>query len=270
MSLSARTKETIERLVDRHTFANEMTSLEKYHAGRTKKAPKVRETTLSYADRETKRLGIYDWSKNKEGFHFSSARAAALKEVRDVLIPKLISESDTSEFDEVSETLPNMSHRRCFVRGIVDAIGSPALIYDAGLIELVFKYPEPNEGSFDSNPIRGFFLAFKTADRKEAKRNTEVFEKILEMNLLEKCQLSSSDALLKCMQYMILDAEEFFGIYEHFVSVKTSTQPASRRFMYHRSKTGNVAQEAIEKLKQAYSNNKFVSDDEKRKMILLL
>ena len=270
MSLSAKTKKTIESLIDRHIFANEMVSLEKYHAGRSKKPPKVRPATTAYVQKEIEPHGMYDWKDNKEGFHYSREKAAALKDVRDVYIPRLVEESDTGEFEELAEMLPSMSHRRCFVRGIVDAINNPAIIYEAGLLDLIFKYPEPNEGSFDSNPIRGFFLSFKTADRKEAKRNTEIFEKILEMNLLEKCQLSSSEALLKCMQYLILDAEEFFGVYEHFVSVKTSTSLSGRRFRFHSVQKHNVAQEAVEKLKRAYSNNKFVSDDEKRKMILLL
>ena len=122
-----------------------------------------------------------------------------------------------------------------------------------------------------SDPIRGFFLTFKTDKRSEAQKNTEVFKEILRSDLLSGDKLKSSESLLKCMEFLVLDAEEFALLHDEVANAKAKSDLGSRRNRFHGSRViSDLSEEAKQKLKSRYLKNKFVSDDEKRKMMLLV
>jgi hypothetical protein len=170
------------------------------------------------------------------------------------------------DYAEFIEPL-TMSDKRVFLREVVDKLGPSLLTQNRDVSEVFFSVPEPSDGSFDSNHIRGVFVSFKTKDPERAKENSEILRRMLRMRLYEKCELGSSKSFVGCAQYIDMPVDEFYKFYHQMMEVVKNLRGKSKHARFH--KRDDVV-ELAERLKQSYLKSIFISEDDKKKFLLLI
>jgi hypothetical protein len=170
------------------------------------------------------------------------------------------------DYAEFIEPL-TMSDKRVFLREVVDKLGPSLLTQNRDVSEVFFSVPEPNDGSFDSNHIRGVFVSFKTKDPERAKENSEILRRMLRMRLYEKCELGSSKSFMGCAQYIDMPVDEFYEFYHQMMEVAKNLREKSKHARFHKR---DDMVELAERLKQSYLKSIFISEDDKKKFLLLI
>lgn len=234
--------------------------------------PKTSCETLEYIQCEVSKRGVYEYGTNDAGFSAGAAAVQLERELRDENITRMVETIDTFELEEVCGMLPTKAFQLNFIRKVVDLVASPSTLQSANLLNFVFSHPQPLEASMLSDPIRGFFMSFKTNDPEEAALNTETFKTVLAMSDSIRDKLSSSESMVKAVRYLILSAEEFVEILDDTARLKVASDFNSRKYRYVNLKSSlqsDLFLKAKESLKASYCANVFVSEDEKRKMKLI-
>ena len=90
---------------------------------------------------------------------------------------------------------------------------------------------------------------------------------MLRMRLYEKCELGSSKSFVGCAQYIDMPVDEFYEFYHQMMDVVAGLRGKSRHARFHRR--DDVA-ELAERLKQSYLKSVFISEDDKKKFLLLM
>lgn len=264
------TKEYADRVLETRTTMLELTRLQKEDTDRrngkpAKRSKAIRPQTLAYVEAQYRRHGHYDWHKNPNGYYVGRDISKMKEDVRTMLREAAV-EIPFKDYAEFIEPL-TMSDKRVFLREVIDKLGPSLLTQNREVAEVFFSVPEPNDGSFDSNHIRGVFVSFKTKDPEQARENSEILRRMLRMRLYEKCELGSSKSFVGCAQYIDMPVDEFYDFYHQMMDVVAGLRGRSRHARFHRR--DDVA-ELAERLKQSYLKSIFVSEDDKKKFLLLM
>lgn len=268
--LSKIAKDFADRVMETRTTMLELTRLQNEDVARmngqpAKRTKAIRPQTLAYVEAQYRRHGRYDWKGNPNGYYVGRDVSKMKDDIRAMLREAAL-EVPFKDYAEFIEPL-TMSDKRVFLREVVDKLGASLLVQNREVAEVFFSVPEPNDGSFDSNHIRGVFVGFKTKDPKQAKENSEILRRLLRMRLYEKCELGSSKSFVGCAQYIDMPVDEFYDFYHQMMEAVSKLGGRSRGSRFH-SRDDIAA--LGERLKQSYLKSIFISEDDKKKFLLLM
>jgi hypothetical protein len=254
-----------------HQIATSLKSLDKKDAkarlrGCTVDMSNYPEEVREYVETQIRERGRYSYNVNPNGFSFhlnskglEALARSSLEKVAELVKPKQVS----AAFDHV----PTVMHKRFFLYKLVDVRGVQWVIQN-GVDEIIKTTEEPSDDSYHSNPRRSLFASFKTTKKEQAIQNGEMLKELVKRGFHLDCKLESSMSIALAMKYIVLGIDELVPIIQtlqqDFLKTVVTIKKVQSKF------PKRTPQIVIDKMRESLLGNKFIGEDGKKQLMLIL